>query len=64
MDAYDVLQRIKDNSPSWERMVPEPVAAAIKRRRLFGYTGDATSNQGSAKPPARLDVSDPLAGLA
>lgn len=61
--SRDVLQRIKDNSPSWERMVPEPVAAAIKRRRLFGYTGDASSDQGSGKPPARLDASDPLAGL-
>jgi hypothetical protein len=35
--SRDVLRRIKENDPAWETMVPEPVAAAIKRRGLFGY---------------------------
>jgi len=35
--SRDVLQRIKDGDPSWEVMVPEEVAEAIKSRRLFGY---------------------------
>ncbi|MDE3083838.1 MAG: TonB-dependent receptor [Verrucomicrobiota bacterium] len=34
--SRDVLQRIKTGDTSWERMVPLPVAAAIKRRGLFG----------------------------
>jgi hypothetical protein len=35
--SRDVLRRIKENDASWERMVPAAVAAAIKRRNLFGY---------------------------
>ena len=34
--SRDVLRRIKEKDPSWEEMVPAPVAAAIKRRGLFG----------------------------
>ncbi len=37
--SRDVLQRIRDADPSWERMVPPSVAVAIKSRKLFGYTG-------------------------
>jgi hypothetical protein len=36
--SRDVLGRIRDKDPSWEQMVPVSVAAAIKKRRLFGYT--------------------------
>jgi len=36
--SRDVLGRIRDHDASWERMVPPGVAAAIKKRRLFGYT--------------------------
>jgi hypothetical protein len=36
--SREVISRIRDRDPSWERMVPEPVAATIRRRRLFGYT--------------------------
>ncbi len=39
--SRDVLQRIKDNDPAWESMVPEPVAKAIKKRGLFGYAAEA-----------------------
>ena len=39
--SRDVLRRIKENDSSWEKMVPEPVATAIKRRGLFGYTATA-----------------------
>jgi hypothetical protein len=38
--SRDALQKIKDENPLWERMVPIPVAEAIKRRRLFGYEGN------------------------
>ena len=36
--SRDVLQRLRENDPTWESMVPPAVAAAIKRRRLFGYS--------------------------
>jgi hypothetical protein len=36
--SRDVLQRLKAGDPTWERMVPDPVVEAIKKRRLFGYT--------------------------
>ena len=36
--SSDILRRIREADPSWETMVPAPVAGAIKRRRLFGYT--------------------------
>ncbi len=32
----DVMRRIRDQDPSWETLVPAPVAVAIKRRKLFG----------------------------
>ena len=38
--SRDVLSRIRDSDPTWEQMVPATVVAAIKKRRLFGYTGD------------------------
>ena len=34
--SRDVLRRIKEKDPSWEEMVPARVAAAIKRRGMFG----------------------------
>jgi hypothetical protein len=37
--SRDVLKKIKDNDATWERMVPVPVAQAIKRRGLFGLAG-------------------------
>jgi hypothetical protein len=39
--SRDVLRRIKEQDPSWEQMVPAAVVAAIKKRRLFGYTPPA-----------------------
>lgn len=36
--SYDVLRRIKEGDSMWEQMVPSAVAAAIKKRGLFGYT--------------------------
>lgn len=35
--SRDVLGRIRDGDASWEQMVPVSVAAAIKKRGLFGY---------------------------
>src|ERR1700734_1209417 len=37
--SRDVLKKIKGNDATWERMVPAPVAQAIKRRGLFGLAG-------------------------
>lgn len=36
--SRDVLDRIRAKDTTWETMVPAPVADAIKRRRLFGYS--------------------------
>jgi hypothetical protein len=36
--SRDVLRRIKEKDPTWEKMVPTPVVEAIKRRGLFGYS--------------------------
>jgi hypothetical protein len=38
--SRDVLRRIKENDPAWEKMVPDAVATAIKKRGLFGYSSD------------------------
>jgi hypothetical protein len=35
--SRDVLQRIKNADPTWERLVPAKVAEVIKRRGLLGY---------------------------
>jgi hypothetical protein len=40
--SRDVLQRIKAGDPSWEKMVPTPVAEAIKKHGLFGCTPPPT----------------------
>ncbi len=36
--SRDVLQRIKAGDATWEKMVPEKVAAAIKQHGLFGHS--------------------------
>jgi hypothetical protein len=51
--SRDVLQRIKAADPTWERMVPEPVADAIKKRHLFGYGG-------KPQPASPADMAAPL----
>jgi len=33
----DVLKKIQTQDPSWEKMVPAPIAKMIKAKRLFGY---------------------------
>jgi hypothetical protein len=35
--SRDVLKRIKEGDITWEKMVPAPVADAIRKRGLFGY---------------------------
>jgi hypothetical protein len=35
--SRDVLERIRNKDATWETMVPAPVAAAIKKRGLFGH---------------------------
>jgi len=44
--SRDVLKKIKDNDLLWEKMVPIPVADAIKRRGLFGHAGNVVSQSG------------------
>jgi hypothetical protein len=34
--SAQVLAKIRDKDPSWEKMVPEEVAAVIRERKLFG----------------------------
>ncbi len=41
--SRDVLQRIKAGDTTWEKMVPAPVVAAIKKRGLFGYVAPAAA---------------------
>ncbi|MBL9209383.1 MAG: TonB-dependent receptor [Opitutaceae bacterium] len=48
--SRDVLSRIRDRDPTWEKLVPASVATAIKKRRLFGYS----------EPPA-VPAPDPVA---
>ena len=35
--SRDVLQRLQSGDASWEKMVPPPIASAIKENGLFGY---------------------------
>jgi len=42
--SRDVLKKIRDDDPSWEAMVPSPVAAIIKDRHFFGYRGHDQSS--------------------
>jgi hypothetical protein len=37
MFSRDVLKKIKERDDSWEKLVPEKVSEAIKRRRFFDY---------------------------
>jgi hypothetical protein len=53
--SRDVLQRIKAGDQTWERMVPEPVVDAIKKRRLFGYGQPPAPVTASAKTPALVN---------
>jgi hypothetical protein len=40
--SRDVLRKIGDCDPDWERMVPESVAAVIKQRKYFDYQCDTS----------------------
>jgi hypothetical protein len=48
--SREVLKLIKKGELIWEKMVPSPVADAIKRRGLFGYAAAAPA--GRHLPPA------------
>ncbi len=54
--SRDVLQRIKAGDPTWERMVPEPVVEAIKKRQLFGYGAAPTPTTALPGPTAPAPV--------
>ncbi len=53
--SRDVLRKIAERDPSWERMVPPEVASLIKERGFFGYNKPAESDRhpiDSAAEPA------------
>jgi hypothetical protein len=53
--SRDVLRRIAANDDSWEMMVPDAVAALIKKRAFFGYVrpGRADYSELSRPPNGR-----------
>ncbi|HET7536167.1 MAG TPA: TonB-dependent receptor [Candidatus Didemnitutus sp.] len=51
--SRDVLQRIKNNDPSWETLVPPEVAAFIKERKLLGFGAPAPASTPAAVASAR-----------
>ncbi|HVU33337.1 MAG TPA: TonB-dependent receptor [Opitutaceae bacterium] len=50
--SRDVLKRLKEGDPAWEHLVPVSVAAAIKKRHLFGYVPHETAATGTPVPAA------------
>jgi len=54
LDIYsrDVLRRLQAGDPSWENMVPPPVAKAIKQFGLFEYQAEAPTDATSASKGA------------
>jgi hypothetical protein len=42
--SRDVLKKIADGDPAWEKLVPAQAAAIIKERHLWGYKATATAN--------------------
>ncbi len=50
--SRDVLQRIKNNDPTWESLVPVKVAEVIKSRGLLGYGKPAKPATAPAVPLA------------
>ncbi len=51
--SRDVLQRIKNNDASWEKLVPTKVAEVIKSRGLLGY-GKGTRPPAAASAPVTV----------
>jgi hypothetical protein len=47
--SRDVLKKIKESDVLWEKMVPGPVADAIKSRGLFGHATNPVAQ--SDTPP-------------
>jgi hypothetical protein len=39
--SRDVMKRIADRDPAWEKMVPEAVCDLVKKRGFFGYAKGA-----------------------
>jgi hypothetical protein len=50
--SRDVLQRIKNNDPTWEKLVPIKVAEVIKARGLLGYGKPAKTVTAPVTAPA------------
>jgi hypothetical protein len=62
--SRDVLRRIKDQDASWEDMVPQEIAAVIKRRSFFGYRSTGESMDKRPAPPRLfLNLSRPAFGI-
>ncbi len=50
----EILAKIQRGDPDWEAYVPPPVAAVIKRDRLFGYRPPVTESEGATEPERRV----------
>jgi hypothetical protein len=44
--SRDALKKIRDQDLLWEKMVPTPIAIAIKHRGLFGHVNPAATGIG------------------
>jgi hypothetical protein len=54
--SRDALNRLREGDPAWERMVPDRVVEAIKKRGLFGYVPEKKGAETAAaenKTPAK-----------
>lgn len=61
--SRDVLRRIQENDPSWEKMVPTEVGQMIKERGYFGYgKTTATTKKEVLKTEAIVENVVPLNG--
>ena len=58
--SRDVLERLRRGDVSWERMVPDRVAEAIKKRNLFGVQADKPTSH-VLPPPLPAHESTPAA---
>ena len=63
--SRDVLDKIARQDPSWQEMVPGPVAALIRERSLFDYAAKTGEDAPEAAPAALpADIPETVAGSA
>jgi len=59
--SRDVLERLRHGDVSWERMVPDRVVEAIKKRNLFGAQPDKPSLPSTPLSPPTVSMPPPVA---